>query len=270
MEIDQQKIENIGIFDCDKLSDCLLQAKGSNRTWTQFASEAGVNVAMLSRIVNKKHKQPLSMSVLSRIYGAREDCNDSDLWWDLICANGFVSEKTVTSNRRWKPENLAITAKKILWAAIAHFNQSGYPVFSTKGISEKDAEALIRKISLRNVFGFTAETSFGDSTDGRIAFFVDSSVSSNTGVSPLDKFYKIFLNDANGLDCCDARKIAFIFSDEAQFSAFVADTETLNVKTDMCAMLVSLEAFCVIEEVQLPGTYDQVHPRIGTTTSYVR
>lgn len=269
MEIDQQKPENIGTFDSGKLAACILRAKGSNRTLSRFASEAGVNVATLSRIVNKKHNQPLSMSVLSRIYGARADCDNYDLWWDLICANGFVSEKTVINNRRCKPENPAITAKKILWAAIAHFNQSGFPVFSTKSISEKDAEASIRKISLRNVFGFTAETSFGDSTDGRIAFFVDSSVSSNTGVSPLDKFYKIFLNDANGLDCCDARKIAFIFSDEAQFSAFVADTETLNVKTDMCAMLVSLEAFCVIEEVQLPGTYDQVHPRIGTTISYL-
>lgn len=270
MEIDQQKPENIGTFDSGKLAACILRAKGSNRTLSRFASEAGVNVATLSRIVNKKHNQPLSMSVLSRIYSAREDCNDSDLWWDLICANGFVSEKTVINNRRYKPENLAITAKKILWAAIAHFNQSGYPVFFTKSISIKEAEASVRKISCKTVFGFIAESAFSDFTNGAIVFWVDPSFSSNAGSSPLDKFYKIFLNDANGADYYDAQKVVFVFSDEVQFAAFTADTETLNVKTDMCAMLVSLEEFSVIKEVQLPGTYDRVHPRIGTTTSCVR
>ena len=71
------------------LANCVNRAKGQSRTMAQFADDCQISASTLSRIVNRKITNPLSIDIIIKIFENRAEAQDEHLLEALARANGL-------------------------------------------------------------------------------------------------------------------------------------------------------------------------------------
>ena len=228
--------------------DCLIRAKGNERTMAEFAKACGISAATLSRIANQRYDRPLSTDFIAKIYRNRADEDDTELLWELLGANGFLpaeeaQEIAANDTRLRKIERAANSIRGLL---TNHWLDNGYSVLSIEvaKITGRFAKPRLPSFAVQPYDFHLLKRASGEKKTVRIIPYVDDSLS-----PPLNALFPYFLDD---IFCLKANyETYFIFLVDALFSSFCGECSVIPVQSKMSALLVDIDHCEVLNEVTL-------------------
>jgi len=264
--------------DVAALANCVNRAKGPERTMAQFAADTEISASTLSRIVNMNIKKPLSTDMIIAIFNSRADQTDEYLLESLARANGLaspdrverISDRDRMHERRFNEMNTITMMKNAILGGVL---AAGIPIakvfdgrvmrsFETdKGLpmiyQSRSCDffmALGDNLSTINVWRVYAFPYTLDEEATRMRHPARWALDSVTrGIAPL------FLRDAWDPESLRGTKISFAFVDERVFAPFVEEMRSAKLNNEMTILLLDpTNGYKVIDEVWIPGTYDQL------------
>lgn len=252
-------------FDCAAFAKCLWELKGNQRTMTEYAEATKTSAAMLSRILNGKHKKSLSHSVMLRLYEHRADKDPAkSLFWRCCAANGTISQNDAKELIALEQSiliknDMCFAAEEmkralILWLftmglAAEKLDETYMPIDSTPSNLGKDSQLMqLRSISVR----LKADEHVPHSK--WVIHIVPEKLNPK---KPLESFHKIFLADAwHGEEFSDT-KTSFAFIDSDSFQIFLSALASAKLSSSMSAILLD-ENYRVVMEKNLPFVVDKL------------
>ena len=255
----------IPMFNCEAFAKCLLELKGSQRTMAEFAEATKTSAAMLSRILNGKHKKSLSHSVMMRLYEHRADHDpDKSLFWRCCAANGIINEEKSfelikLEHSILKKKDMCFVAKEMKRAIMLWLFSNGFsaenledqyiPVNPATPSTEKEG----RLMQLRS-FSVRLKTDRHVTPNNWVIYIVPEKLNPQ---KPLEALYQIFLADAwHGEEFSDT-KTSFTFIDADSFRIFLSALASAKLSSSMSAILLD-ENYKVVMEKNLPYAVDNL------------
>lgn len=259
------------------LANCVIRAKGPERTMAQFADDCQVSASTLSRIVNSKITNPLSIDLIVKIFENRAISEDDFLLEALARANGLhpkdyanrVNSRNSSAHRRNEEMSRANMMKNIIVSEVV---DQGLPVKKVldarvvRPVSEAPAIYPRRRLD----FSLALNEDELHSSTNMWAFFlypyVPDQESDHTMMSDrkyiidnlLDKVSRWFLMDAWYPKSLANMKTSFAFIDQELFDSFLTALQNASLNSEMTVLLIDMESYRVVHEVWLPGEYSRL------------
>lgn len=259
------------------LANCVIRAKGPERTMAQFADDCQVSASTLSRIVNSKITNPLSVELIVKIFENRATQEDDFLLEALAHANGLhskdyanrVNSRNSPAHRRNEEISRANMMKNIIVSEIV---DQGLPIkkILDSRVIRPDSEAPSIYPRRRIDFSLALDEDELHSSTNMWAFFlypyVPSQETDHTMMSDrkyivnnlLDKVSRWFLMDAWYPKSLANMKTSFTFVDQELFYSFSAALQNASLNSEMTVLLIDMESYRVVNEVWLPGEYNRL------------
>lgn len=251
-------------------------AKGAERTMAQFADETQISASTLSRIVNRKIKESLSISVIISIYEHRADKDDEFLLDRLARANGFLPKSFVERSqtddtiffRRNEEINRKRMMKNALVAGVADCGLGIKRVINTPRICPySNLPELYPPI--QGDFVLDIDTEINSSSIKSWCFFLnckridENDNADNTSAKRdakffVDKMAIWFLLDSWDTENMKNTKYSFAFVDKQIFAEFVELLHIAKLHNEMTAILLDPSDYSITDEVWIPGEYEQL------------
>lgn len=247
-------------------------AKGSERTMAQFAEETQISASTLSRIVNRKIKESLSIDVIISIYEHRADKDDEFLLDRLARANGFLPKSYTERNqdddtvffRRNKEINRQRMMKNALVAGVAACGLGIKRVINEPRICPYSNLPKLYP-PLQGDFVLDINTEINSSPIKSWCFFLNcKKIDENNTIAKreakffIDKLAIWFLLDSWDTENMKNTKYSFAFIDEQIFAEFVELLHIAKLHNEMTAILLDPSDYSITDEVWIPGEYEQL------------
>lgn len=250
-------------------------AKGSERTMAQFADETQISASTLSRIVNRKIKESLSIDVIISIYEHRADRDDEFLLDRLARANGFlpksVAERSMNDDAIFFRRNEEINRQRMMKnALVAGVAACGLGIKRVINEPRICPYSNLPKLypNQQGDFVLDINTETNSSPIKSWCFFlnskrIDDNNANNTTSKRevkffIDKLAIWFLLDSWDTENMKNTKYSFAFVDEQIFAEFVELLHIAKLHNEMTAILLDPSDYSITDEVWIPGEYEQL------------
>ena len=244
--------------------DVLTKARGTDRSWSDYAKDSSINPSTMSRIINGKQKSPLTIKTIEKLFDHRaETCK---LTFDqFLLANGYIdSEKQrdyVDQTRAFRDE---------IDRAYDVIERSIVNSLYDRGISfdrvDHVGDGTPNEEEILNLFGnvpfsqllrinrnggddrftwgfeYVPIRSDEEDTEKHIREYVQLAV---------ENYATIFLMDAWHLDERLSDHVTFAFIDERLYNTFIDSFKKRRLNHYMTALLIDADETEVIDEKPL-------------------
>lgn len=244
-------------------------AKGLNRTMAQFAEACQISASTLSRIVNGKITKPLSYDTILKIYENRATKEHEFLLGMLLSANGMRQKEEHENNlskfsmyaRRTQLMNRETTMKNIV---VTELFDRGIPVVNaTRHRFGMDTNTTALEIFPEKIGDMAVALNDAQPSEAVWAFYwfpqePESEGDQKTTAQQIVRrvisaVSRLLLVDAWQPEVITGLKTSFVFSSEEVFDRFLITLKDAKLNTEMSAILLDIQAGCVLEEQWLPG-----------------
>ena len=243
--------------DKQKLAELVIKAKGSDRTMAQFAADTGISPPTLSRIVNGKINNPLSLDLLDKIYTHR--CAEADFSFTMLqIANGMVASQVMERGKDFverftsrQEEGIALErhAKNAIINAVI---DRGAVVQSIPSDFDSRRNEAPYGISLPYDFSL-----YLPDAPHQLWYFevVNGSKRLPTGMGNLfNKASRLFLLDAWVPEFLANQKTSFVFERRTPYEQFIQQYKGAPIKSAVSAILIDASSETVLEETWMSVT----------------
>ncbi len=239
-----------------KIGEIILEAKGLKRSMAAFAEETGLDPSKLSRRVNGKLKNPLTMDEIDAIMANKsQSCIYEKI--DLIQANGMISEEEYERsigipNELNNPEALEKRLYGMKTTLYAQLAGRGI-IYQSRSIGEYPPELHAMYYPCNSIL----LKLIGNGKSGKQWYIASNpkACTSTAGTSweELSDYTGIFLLDAWNPQVLEEVKVSFAFCDEVAYERFRKQVENARIHTEMTTILVDIDNLKVIKEEPFPG-----------------
>lgn len=231
----------MNLADKQKMADLLCKAKGERRSLRQFASDIGVNVSTVSRIVNKKIARHVDSEIIAKIAAGAESENES-LFDELMSANGMQKVIVETHCIDLKQQQLRVLTYCDKLKKISPRQVSAYEWLDqtwkaiANSLTEADIKYEIEFEDSNSYFWDYRVTS--DVIDGDWVFDVKKCLNFSAIRSVERSIYKI-MADHFRLDHDDYGKVSIVLDNVLAYKEIVNKFERFAPPFEMSFILVS-------------------------------
>lgn len=244
-------------------------AKGKERSWAEFAKESGINPSTMSRVINGKQKNPLTVKTLEKLFEHRDSGCDMEFDAFILNCSGLID-----SDKQKDMVNDHMAARDEIDAVYDAIDQSvlnslvnRYIAFSRVdhvGSGSPNEEEIMRLFGnihsdflMRAGEGEAAKT-YGFEyvplrlrDDERNDSETVAKRLKNITRTVLDNYASIFLEDAWELDERLSERVTIVFAERLFYETFLENLAKRTLHHDMTALLVDTETKKVIDEKPL-------------------
>lgn len=278
MTVDNIK-EYVQVRTPDKaaLANCVNKAKGPNRTMAQFAEDCQISASTLSRIVNRKITNPLSVDIIIKIFENRAVAEDDYLLDALARANGlhpkdyaervnardsFAHKRNEEMSRANMMKNIIVAeavdqgllVERVVDMRVVRPGVEAPAIYPRRRIDFSLALKPEQKSSGINLWSFFLYP-YAPDTEAEQSMMRDRKyVISNL----LDKVSRWFLMDAWYPESLSNMKTSFVFADRELFDGFSEAFREAKLNSEMTIILIDMDRYCVQKEIWIPGNYKKL------------
>lgn len=259
------------------LANCVNRAKGPERTMAQFADDCQISASTLSRIVNCKITNPLSVDIIIKIFENRAAEEDEYLLDALARANGLhpkdyaerVNARNSYAHKRNEEMGRANMMKNIIVAEVVDRGLLVERVNDMR-VVRPGAEAPAIYPRRRIDFSLALKSEQGTPDVKTWSFFLypyvpNKEAEQSVARDPkyiisnlLDKVSRWFLMDAWYPASLSNMKTSFVFADSELFDGFVEALRKAKLNSEMTIILIDMDSYSVKEEIWIPGNYKRL------------
>lgn len=243
----------------DDVIDALSKAKGADRNWADYAKDCGINPSTMSRIINGKQKNSLTVKTLEKLYDHRAvTCKLS--FEQFLLANGYLDsdkQRNYVDQTRAFRDEIDKTYELMERSIVNSLYDRGISFERIEHIgdgtpNEEEILKLFGNVMCSQLLRINGEgktwtcgfeyvpikTDDGDS-DEIIREYVQLAV---------QNYATIFLEDAWRLDERLSDRVTFVFIDDRIYDAFIDSFRKRHLNHYMTVLLIDAEEAEIIEE----------------------